>query len=105
MNAEPSSSRRLPASSDTCGFPLAKGQCRRNRQHESSWPIHWQLRDQHNPLNLKRFEPCSIGEISPMVGYWTSDGADQMPEWVKAQSQAALNMIAVYAWRLERGSM
>jgi hypothetical protein len=40
-----------------------------------------------------------------MVGYWTSDGADQMPEWLKAQSQAALNIIAVYVWRLEQGSM
>jgi hypothetical protein len=31
--------------------------------------------------------------------------ADQMPEWLKAQPQAALNMIAVDAWRLEQGSM
>src|SRR6266404_4402044 len=43
------------------------------KSNEFSWSTHWQLRDQHNPLNLKRFGPCSIGEISPMVGYWTSD--------------------------------
>ena len=74
MNAEPSSSRRLPSSSDPCGVPLTKVQCQRSRQHEFSWSTHWQLLDQHNPLNLKRFGPCSIGEISPMVGYWTSEG-------------------------------
>jgi len=28
-----------------------------------------------------------------------------MPAWLKAQSQAALNMIAAYAWWLEQGSM
>ena len=31
--------------------------------------------------------------------------ADQMPECLKAQSQATLNMIPAYSWSLEQGSM
>jgi hypothetical protein len=31
--------------------------------------------------------------------------ADQMREWLKAQSQATLNIIAAYTWWLEQGAM
>jgi hypothetical protein len=31
--------------------------------------------------------------------------ADQMPEWLKAQSQVTLNMIAAYTWSPEQVSM
>src|SRR5438876_1035263 len=105
MNAEPSSSRRLPSSSDPCGFPLTKVQCQRSRQHEFSWSTHWQLRDQHNPLNLKRFGPCLLARSRQWWDTGQVKEADQMPEWLKAQSPATLNIIAAYIWWLEQGSM
>ena len=49
-------------------------------------------------MNLKRLCFVSSGDLSPMVKYWTIQGAEGMEQSLEAQLRATLNMIPAYTW-------